>query len=200
MALGRGKTEHSGPRDMARKTGHWGFTEEAKAWASRARRRDEKRALIDDAVADETRYCVVYAVNGHLLVTPCMRTGTGLWQGFEVRESRPEALELGRVVQGALLAPWPVGPPAEQDSHVRELVSRAESASDAAFYRAATQVSVRLEGDTSCRIRPWRRDGRGFVTHQGDPVHDLQDPDPATLGEQVRSALDESARLSGDAK
>ena len=26
---------------MTRKHGHWGFTEEAKRWASRARRRDE---------------------------------------------------------------------------------------------------------------------------------------------------------------
>lgn len=41
MGLGRGKTEHAGPRDMTRKHGHWGFTEEAKAWASRARRRAE---------------------------------------------------------------------------------------------------------------------------------------------------------------
>ena len=48
MALGRGKTEHSGPRDMSRKSGHWGLTEEAKAWASRARRRDEKRELADE--------------------------------------------------------------------------------------------------------------------------------------------------------
>ena len=36
MGLGKGKTEHSGARDMSRKHGHWGFTEEAKAWASRA--------------------------------------------------------------------------------------------------------------------------------------------------------------------
>lgn len=41
MGLGRGKTEHAGPRDMTRKHGHWGFTDEAKAWASRARRRAE---------------------------------------------------------------------------------------------------------------------------------------------------------------
>ena len=52
MALGRGKTEHGGPRDMSRKSGHWGFTEEAKAWASRARRRDEKRALAEETVPD----------------------------------------------------------------------------------------------------------------------------------------------------
>ena len=45
MALGKGKTEHAGPRDMSRKHGHWGFTEEAKAWASRARRRDEDDEL-----------------------------------------------------------------------------------------------------------------------------------------------------------
>jgi hypothetical protein len=45
MSLGKGKTEHSGPRDMARKSGHWGFTEEAKAWATRARRRDEDLEL-----------------------------------------------------------------------------------------------------------------------------------------------------------
>jgi len=41
MGLGKGRTEHSGPRDMSRKGGRWGTTEEAKAWASRARRRDE---------------------------------------------------------------------------------------------------------------------------------------------------------------
>ena len=45
MALGTGKSEHSGPRDMSRKCGHWGLTEEAKEWASRARRRDEAVAL-----------------------------------------------------------------------------------------------------------------------------------------------------------
>ncbi len=45
MGLGRGKTEHAGPRDMARKSGHWGFTEEAKEWATRARRRDEAELL-----------------------------------------------------------------------------------------------------------------------------------------------------------
>ncbi len=55
MGLGRGKTEHAGPRDMARKDGHWGYTEEAKAWASRARRRDEDDLLRDalDDVCDE---------------------------------------------------------------------------------------------------------------------------------------------------
>jgi hypothetical protein len=45
VSLGRGKTEHAGARDMTRKHGHWGFTEEAKAWASRARRRDEREEL-----------------------------------------------------------------------------------------------------------------------------------------------------------
>lgn len=45
MGLGRGKTEHAGARDMSRKHGHWGLTEEAKAWASKARRRDEKEEL-----------------------------------------------------------------------------------------------------------------------------------------------------------
>jgi hypothetical protein len=52
MGLGKGKTEHSGARDMARKDGHYGETHEAKAWASRARRRDEEqelRAEIDEA-------------------------------------------------------------------------------------------------------------------------------------------------------
>ncbi len=56
MALGRGKTEHAGPRDMARKSAHWGFTEEAKEWATRARRRDERRGLereLDAALVDE---------------------------------------------------------------------------------------------------------------------------------------------------
>ena len=45
MALGKGRTEHAGPRDMSRKSGHYGFTEEAKVWASRARRRDEAEEL-----------------------------------------------------------------------------------------------------------------------------------------------------------
>jgi hypothetical protein len=55
MALGKGKTEHAGPRDMSRKHGHWGFTEEAKEWAGRARRRDEDDELrreLADAEAD----------------------------------------------------------------------------------------------------------------------------------------------------
>jgi hypothetical protein len=30
---------------MARKHGYWGLTEEAKAWATRARRRDERKEL-----------------------------------------------------------------------------------------------------------------------------------------------------------
>ncbi len=50
MGLGRGKTEHAGPRDMARKNGYWGSTEEAKDWASRARRRDEDDFLRDALV------------------------------------------------------------------------------------------------------------------------------------------------------
>jgi hypothetical protein len=57
MGLGRGKTEHAGPRDMTRKHGHWGFTEEAKEWASRARRRDEAISLRQERAAateDET--------------------------------------------------------------------------------------------------------------------------------------------------
>ena len=45
MGLGKGKTEHSGPRDMARKSGHWGETDAAKEWATRARRRDEGEVL-----------------------------------------------------------------------------------------------------------------------------------------------------------
>jgi hypothetical protein len=55
MGLGKGKTEHSGARDMSRKDAHWGFTEEAKEWATRARRRDEADELrqeLDDALAD----------------------------------------------------------------------------------------------------------------------------------------------------
>jgi hypothetical protein len=59
MGLGKGKTEHAGPRDMARKHGHWGYTEEAKAWAKRARRRDEQlelsgelEALVAERAAD----------------------------------------------------------------------------------------------------------------------------------------------------
>jgi hypothetical protein len=57
MSLGKGKTEHAGARDTTRKDGHWGFTEEAKRWASRARRRDENlelRTELDDAEGDAT--------------------------------------------------------------------------------------------------------------------------------------------------
>jgi hypothetical protein len=52
MALGRGKTEHAGARDMSRKSGHWGFTAEAKIWASRARRRAQSRDLNDEIAAE----------------------------------------------------------------------------------------------------------------------------------------------------
>ena len=45
MGLGNGKTEHSGPRDMTRKSAHWGHTHEAKSFATRARRRDEDLEL-----------------------------------------------------------------------------------------------------------------------------------------------------------
>jgi hypothetical protein len=45
MGLGKGKTQHAGPRDMSRKDGHYGFTEEAKAFATAARRRDEKELV-----------------------------------------------------------------------------------------------------------------------------------------------------------
>jgi hypothetical protein len=45
MGLGKGKTEHAGPRDMTRKHGHWGYTDEAKQWATSARRRDERLQL-----------------------------------------------------------------------------------------------------------------------------------------------------------
>lgn len=45
MGLGKGKTEHAGARDMTRKHGYWGFTAEAKTWASRSRRRDQKEEL-----------------------------------------------------------------------------------------------------------------------------------------------------------
>jgi hypothetical protein len=45
MGHGRGRTEHAGPRDTTRKDGHWGTTEEAKGWASRARRRAGEAAV-----------------------------------------------------------------------------------------------------------------------------------------------------------
>jgi len=53
MGLGKGKTEHAGPRDMSRKHGHSGYTEEAKEWASRARRRDEAEAIERELVEAE---------------------------------------------------------------------------------------------------------------------------------------------------
>ena len=51
MARYAGKTEHAGARDMSRKSAFWGYTHEAKDWASRARRRYEKLEL-DDARLD----------------------------------------------------------------------------------------------------------------------------------------------------
>lgn len=53
MGLGKGKTEHAGPRDMSRKHGHSGYTEEAKEWASRARRRDEAEEIERELVEAE---------------------------------------------------------------------------------------------------------------------------------------------------
>ncbi len=53
VGLGKGKTEHAGPRDMSRKHGHWGYTEEAKEWASRARRRDEAEEIEREVVEAE---------------------------------------------------------------------------------------------------------------------------------------------------
>jgi len=38
---------------MSRKHGHWGFAEEANAWATRARRRDEREGLRNEL--DELR-------------------------------------------------------------------------------------------------------------------------------------------------
>jgi hypothetical protein len=61
MALGRGKTEHDGARDMSRKHGHWGHTEEAKEWASRARRRDEKQELAEARQETNETPEIVYA-------------------------------------------------------------------------------------------------------------------------------------------
>jgi hypothetical protein len=61
MALGKGKTEHAGARDMSRKHGHWGYTEEAKEWATRARRRDEaaelreQRDMVREDAEDDAR-------------------------------------------------------------------------------------------------------------------------------------------------
>ena len=53
MGLGRGRTEHDGPRDVTRKHGHWGTTEEAKRWATRARRRAEVGELREQLEDDE---------------------------------------------------------------------------------------------------------------------------------------------------
>lgn len=56
MGLGRGKTEHDGARDMSRKHGFWGHADEAKKWASKARRREGKRDVDErlGARADES--------------------------------------------------------------------------------------------------------------------------------------------------
>lgn len=54
VGLGKGNMEHAGARDVSRKHGHWGFTGEAKVWATRARRRDEREVLRDElAEADQ---------------------------------------------------------------------------------------------------------------------------------------------------
>ncbi|MCW2922106.1 MAG: hypothetical protein JWL76_1980 [Thermoleophilia bacterium] len=68
MGLGadKGKTEHSGARDMARKHGHWGFTEEAKEWASRARRIQGKQEVANQS-EDDMAPATVEAVVAELL-------------------------------------------------------------------------------------------------------------------------------------
>lgn len=57
MALGRGKTEHDGARDMSRKHGFWGHADEAKKMASRARRRSQRHDIDEqlDAEPDDRR-------------------------------------------------------------------------------------------------------------------------------------------------
>lgn len=42
MAIGRGKTEHSGAHNSSAGCGYWGTNDEAKLFATPARRRDER--------------------------------------------------------------------------------------------------------------------------------------------------------------
>lgn len=56
MGIGRGKTEHNGAHDSSAGHGYWGTNDEAKRFATPARRRDEReeirRELHDWMVSD----------------------------------------------------------------------------------------------------------------------------------------------------
>jgi hypothetical protein len=45
MGIGRGKTEHSGAHNSSAASGHWGTNDEAKMFATAARRRDEREQI-----------------------------------------------------------------------------------------------------------------------------------------------------------
>jgi hypothetical protein len=45
MGIGRGKTEHAGAHDSRAGHGYWGTNDEAKEFATPARRRDEREEL-----------------------------------------------------------------------------------------------------------------------------------------------------------
>lgn len=45
MGLGRGKTEHAGAHDSSAGHGHWGTNDEAKNFATPARRRNEREEI-----------------------------------------------------------------------------------------------------------------------------------------------------------
>lgn len=49
MALWKGKTEHSGPKNRGRKSGFWGKRNEAKTSTKKQRRQDDKKAAQEDA-------------------------------------------------------------------------------------------------------------------------------------------------------
>jgi hypothetical protein len=48
MGIGRGKTEHGGAHNSSAGHGFWGTNDEAKRFATPARRRDERRLIRDE--------------------------------------------------------------------------------------------------------------------------------------------------------
>jgi hypothetical protein len=93
--------------------------------------------------------------------------------------------------------PWPDIAP-EPEEVFRELVKRSGMKTARAFYRSAALVGVRVDGSGNFRLRPCRRDGRGFLGTTDDQVYELSDPDSTTLGERPLQALDDSERLQHD--
>ncbi|WP_142389901.1 hypothetical protein [Mycobacterium sp. shizuoka-1] len=48
MGIGRGKTEHAGAHNSSAGHGYWGTNDEAKRFATPARRRDERKLIREE--------------------------------------------------------------------------------------------------------------------------------------------------------